>query len=66
MLSNNEVRKKAKEQGVRLWEVAEVLNISEPTMTRKLRKELPTAEKERILSIIEDIASDRNTAVVSA
>ena len=66
MLSNNEVRKKAKEQGVRLWEVAEALNISEPTMTRKLRKELPTAEKERILSIIEDIASDRNTAVVSA
>ncbi|MCI6651806.1 MAG: hypothetical protein MSH11_00060 [Ruminococcus sp.] len=66
MLSNNEVRKKAKEQGVRLWEVAEVLNISEPTMTRKLRKELPTAEKERILSIIEDIASGRNTAVVSA
>ena len=66
MLSNNEVRKNAKEQGVRLWEVAEVLNISEPTMTRKLRKELPTAEKERILSIIEDIASDRNTAVVSA
>lgn len=66
MLSNNEVRKKAKEQGVRLWEVAEALNISEPTMTRKLRKELPTAEKERILSIIEDIASGRNTAVVSA
>ena len=66
MLSNNEVRKKAKEQGVRLWEVAEVLNISEPTMTRKLRKELPTAEKERILSIIEDIASGRDTAVVSA
>lgn len=66
MLSNNEVRKKAKEQGVRLWEVAEVLNISEPTMTRKLRKELPTAEKERILSIIEDIAKGRNTAVVSA
>lgn len=66
MLSNNEVREKAKEQGVRLWEVAEVLNISEPTMTRKLRKELPTAEKERILSIIEDIAKGRNTAVVSA
>lgn len=56
MLSNNEVRKKAKEQGVRLWEVAEVLNISEPTMTRKLRKELPTAERKHILSIIEDIA----------
>ncbi len=65
MLANKKIRITAKEKGVRLWEVAEVMNISDPTMTRKLRKELPTAEKEHILSIIDEIAS-RRTAVTSA
>ena len=66
MKSNIEIREKAKQNNVKLWEVAEKLNINDGNFSRKLRKELPTAEKERILSIIEDIASDRNTAVVSA
>ena len=66
MKSNIEIREKAKQNNVKLWEVAEKLNINDGNFSRKLRKELPTAEKERILSIIEDIASGRNTAVVSA
>lgn len=66
MKSNIEIREKAKQNNVKLWEVAEKLNINDGNFSRKLRKELPTAEKERILSIIEDIASGRDTAVVSA
>lgn len=66
MKSNIEIREKAKQNNVKLWEVAEKLNINDGNFSRKLRKELPTAEKERILSIIEDIAKGRNTAVVSA
>ena len=46
MIQNNlEIRQKAKEKGVLLWEVADKLKISEATMTRKLRKELPPEEK---------------------
>lgn len=66
MKSNIEIREKAKQNNVKLWEVAEKLNINDGNFSRKLRKELPTAEKERILSIIEDIAKGRDTAVVSA
>lgn len=59
MLANADIRAKAKGAGVRMWELADHLNISEPTVTRKLRHELPQAEKERIFSIIEEIAKEK-------
>ena len=62
MLSNNEIRKAAKTNGVFLWQVAERLKISEPTMTRKLRRELPPDEKQRIFSIIDEIAVEKKSA----
>lgn len=62
MLSNNEIRKAAKTNGVFLWQVAERLKISEPTMTRKLRRELPPDEKQRIFSIIDEIAAEKKSA----
>ena len=58
-MANNEIRTEAKNKGVALWQVADRLGISEPTMTRKLRRELDGAEKAQILSIIDDIASRR-------
>ena len=57
MLANTDVRETAKKRGVRLWEIAEFLNVSDPTMTRKLRRELPADEKQKILSIIDEIAT---------
>ena len=59
MLSNNDIRTAAKQSGVCLWEVANLLNISEPTMTRKLRRELPAEEKQRIFSLIDEIAAGK-------
>ncbi len=58
-MANNEIRLEAKRKKVTLWQVADRLGISEPTMTRKLRKELDGAEKARILSIIDEIASEK-------
>lgn len=52
---NTDIRLKAKENGVPLWKIAEKLNISEPTMTRKLRKELPDEEKTKIIGIIAEL-----------
>lgn len=62
MLANTDIRTTAKEKGVRLWEIAEFLKISDPTMTRKLRKELPDKEKQAIFKIIDEIAAEKENA----
>ncbi|MDE7389367.1 MAG: hypothetical protein K2M82_00250 [Lachnospiraceae bacterium] len=62
MLANTDIRTMAKEKGVRIWEVAEIMKISDPTMTRKLRKELPDTEKQRIFTIIDEIAAEKENA----
>lgn len=56
-MNNLELRTKARKNGVRLWEIADRLGISEPTITRKLRRELPANEKQRILAVIDEIAA---------
>ena len=58
-MSNREVRSHAIEKGVLLWMVAEALGISDSSFSRKLRRELPEEERERILAIIDQIAAER-------
>ena len=65
MLANSDIRSTAKTKGVRLWEIAEFLKVSDPTMTRMLRRELPNKEKQRFLSSIEEIASKRGQTEVT-
>lgn len=55
-MANQDIRQYAKKAGVRLWEVAEFLGISDPTMTRKLRNELPETEKAKLFEIIDKLA----------
>ena len=62
MLTNTDIRTTAKENGVRFWEIAERLKISEPTMTRKLRKELPDSEKQEIFKIIDELAAEKQAS----
>ena len=57
-MANMEIREKAKASGVRLWQIAEKLGISEPTMTRKLRHELPEEDKQKILAIIDALSRE--------
>lgn len=64
MLANRDIRMKAKEKSVTLWEIADKLNISEPTMTRKLRRELSDREKANFITLIDTIAAEKNTAAV--
>lgn len=59
MLANTDIRAAAKSAGVKLWELAYHFNISEPTATRRLRRELPQSEKERIFTAIEEIAKEK-------
>ena len=57
--ANFELRQQAKALKVPLWAIAARLGISEPTMTRKLRTELPEAEKQTILSLIHEIKKEQ-------
>ena len=66
MLANNDIREAARKKGVRLWEIAEHLRISDPTMTRKLRKELTDREKALYFNIIDQIAAEKENAACSA
>lgn len=59
MLNNADVRDYAKQRGVKLWEIAVRMNISEPTMTRKLRIELSDADKAAIISHIDAIVENK-------
>lgn len=51
-MSNLEIRQAMRERRMFNYELAELLGISEFTLSRKLRKELPEEEKERILNLI--------------
>jgi len=54
-MENLEIRRKLKEAGLYQWILAEKMGIAEQTLVRKLRRELSEAEKQKILSIIEEL-----------
>ena len=60
--ANVEIRDSAKRNGVKLWMVAETLGMSDSVFSRKLRHELAADERERVLSVIDQLAA-RNTEV---
>ena len=57
-MNNLDVRRHAKEKGVCLWQCAEELGVSEPTMTRMLRRELTERDKERLIAVIDKLAGE--------
>ena len=56
MKANMEIREKARYSGVRLWQIADALDVQESMFSKKLRKELTEEEKEKIINIIDDLA----------
>lgn len=60
-MKNQDVRAYAKEKHVFLWQCAEALGISEPTMSRRMRAELPEPEKQKIFRIIDELAEQSDT-----
>ena len=50
--ANEEIRRAIGAAGLKQWEVADALGILDCVLSRKLRKELPQKEKERILQVI--------------
>lgn len=62
-MKNFEIRDAAQKAGVRLWQVAEEYGVNDGNFSRKLRKELPKEEKEKIMSIIERLSQENQEAV---
>lgn len=57
--TNADIREAAKSAGVCLWQIAERLGINDGNFSRKLRRELPTEERDKILGIIKELAEER-------
>lgn len=57
-MKNQDIRRTAAGSGVKLWEIAAALGIADSSLSRKLRKELPNDEKEKIFSIIDQLAKE--------
>lgn len=59
MPANMEIREKAKQTGIRLWEVADAFGLNDGNFSRKLRKELSGEDKEKVLAIIDRLAAEK-------
>ena len=55
-MNNQEIRQTAKNQGVKLWQIADKLGINDGNFSRKLRHELTEVERVNILNIIAELA----------
>lgn len=57
---NKDVRNYAKSKKVYLYQIAELLNVSESTFIKKLRKELDDETKKSLFKIIDMIVKERD------
>ena len=57
---NQDIRQAAAGAGIKLWQVADALGIADCSLSRKLRRELPAADKEKIMEIIENLSKEEN------
>ncbi len=58
-MNNKKVRIAMIEADIRQWELAKLLNISESSLTRKLREELPEKEQDEIVALINDKGAEQ-------
>lgn len=56
--ANMDIRIAATSKGLKLWQVADAYGVNDGNFSRKLRKELPKDEKDKILGIIEKLAKE--------
>jgi hypothetical protein len=55
--ANADIRNAVATNGFKLWELAAALGINDGNLSRKLRTELPAAEREHILAVIAEMRS---------
>lgn len=57
-IANRDIRLKTRGLGIPMWAICKELGISEPTLTRWMRSELPPEKREKIEAAIEKIAEN--------
>lgn len=55
-MANIEIRTRAMNRGIKMWQIADALGVADSNLSRRLRKELSTEEQKRILSVIDQLA----------
>ena len=58
-MSNQLLRDYAKISGVKLWEVAERLNLQDTNLSKMLRHQLPDDKQNELIAIIDQIAREK-------
>ncbi len=59
-MKNKEIRDYARIKDVRLWQIAEKLNLQDSNFSRLLRHELPKEKKQQIYKIIDELVESSN------
>lgn len=54
-MANQAIRKQAQEKGVPMWALASEMGVSENTLYRRMRFELPQVEQEKYLKAIDTL-----------
>ena len=63
MKANKDVRDMVEERGFHLWELAEALGLSsDSALSRKLRRELSSEQKQHIFKTLDRMAEQRSNA----
>lgn len=60
-MANESIRDYAKIKGVTHWRIAEALHLNEAVLSRKLRRELPPEDVEKIRKIIDSLSLNDST-----
>lgn len=58
-MKNLDVRNYATKKGVKLWEIAEKLNIHDSNLSRLLRKEVSKQKKSEIINAVDEIVKEK-------
>lgn len=54
-MANERIRQKARLTNVPHWKIAEKMGICDTTFCKRMRKEMPNEEQERILLLIDEL-----------
>lgn len=65
-MKNMKIRTAAENAGLKTWEVADLIGVHPSTLSVKLRHEMPEAEQQRIISLIEHEGARRSGGDQSA
>lgn len=57
-VSNQTIRLRAKEAGVKLWQIADRMGIEDTHFSKLLRKELPEDKQAQIMQIIAELEQE--------